>query len=306
MLRRFLDARRRDRTPVPAGTRLRVKGRGPAPTSCSSVRYKHSPPLPLIDWDNGTACPHQHLRVGSPTSPAGRGAQGRLFVLVLVLRHHRRHLVYRAYWSISTVRASFPQTKGSITLEGLSGPVDVKRDDYGIPQIYASSGEDLFMARGYVQGAGPVLQDGRAPPLTSRHCRRCSARARSTTTSSCARGLAPGAEEYDEKLSDSTKKYLRRTPRASLLPGGQGRRGHLPGVRRPRLHQRLQAAGVDASRLGGLAEGDGLGPAAATCRTRSTGPDDRRLGPKQIADLYPAYHVRPEPGDRPGGASTTS
>ena len=46
---------------------------------------------------------------------------------------------YGAYWSVSTVRASFPQTTGSLQLKGLSGPVDVKRDGYGIPQIYADT-----------------------------------------------------------------------------------------------------------------------------------------------------------------------
>ncbi|MFF4230912.1 penicillin acylase family protein [Streptomyces sp. NPDC001820] len=84
----------------------------------------------------------------SPKKKKGRRA--RLLVIVLVLA-----LVagvgYGTYWSISTVRASFPQTAGTLKLDGLRGQVDVKRDNYGIPQIYADSDEDLFRAQGFVQ-----------------------------------------------------------------------------------------------------------------------------------------------------------
>ncbi|GII83885.1 peptidase S45 [Sphaerisporangium siamense] len=49
-----------------------------------------------------------------------------------------------------TVRRSFPQTDGELRLPGLSAPVTVVRDRYGIPQIYADDPKDLFMAQGYV------------------------------------------------------------------------------------------------------------------------------------------------------------
>ncbi|MBT3090119.1 penicillin acylase family protein, partial [Streptomyces sp. CYG21] len=57
---------------------------------------------------------------------------------------------FGAYWSVSTVRASYPQTTGTITLEGLSGDVEVKRDAYGVPQLYADTDADLFRAQGFV------------------------------------------------------------------------------------------------------------------------------------------------------------
>jgi len=53
-------------------------------------------------------------------------------------------------FGVVTVRQSFPQTNGELKLAGLDGPVDVYRDNMGIPQIYASSLHDLFMAQGYV------------------------------------------------------------------------------------------------------------------------------------------------------------
>ncbi len=46
-------------------------------------------------------------------------------------------------------RSSFPQTNGEVKLAGLDNPVDIYRDSYGIPQIYAQSSHDLFFAQGY-------------------------------------------------------------------------------------------------------------------------------------------------------------
>ena len=51
---------------------------------------------------------------------------------------------------VVTARRSFPQTDGNIQLSGLEGPVDVFRDNMGIPHIYATTLHDLFMAQGYV------------------------------------------------------------------------------------------------------------------------------------------------------------
>ncbi|MBS1249539.1 MAG: Acyl-homoserine lactone acylase QuiP [Chloroflexi bacterium] len=45
---------------------------------------------------------------------------------------------------------SFPQVEGEIQVAGLDGPVDVYRDSYGIPHVYASTHHDLFFAQGFV------------------------------------------------------------------------------------------------------------------------------------------------------------
>lgn len=55
------------------------------------------------------------------------------------------------FWTIGTVRDSFPQTTGSLKLKGLQDPVTVQRDSQGVPQVYADSSHDLFTAQGYVQ-----------------------------------------------------------------------------------------------------------------------------------------------------------
>jgi penicillin amidase len=47
-------------------------------------------------------------------------------------------------------RSSFPRTRGFIRVDGLRGPVEVLRDRWGVPHIYARSAEDLFFAEGFV------------------------------------------------------------------------------------------------------------------------------------------------------------
>ncbi|MEE1929494.1 penicillin acylase family protein [Streptomyces sp. TRM 70351] len=78
-----------------------------------------------------------------------RSRRTRLLVITLVLLL-LAGLAGGAFWTVGTVRASFPQATGSVKLEGLAGTVEVKRDAHGIPQVYARSAADLFMAQGFV------------------------------------------------------------------------------------------------------------------------------------------------------------
>ncbi len=55
-----------------------------------------------------------------------------------------------SYVPKSVAPKSFPQADGDLHLAGLDGPVDVYRDEMGIPHIYASTTHDLFFAQGYV------------------------------------------------------------------------------------------------------------------------------------------------------------
>jgi penicillin amidase len=52
--------------------------------------------------------------------------------------------------AVSTVRQSFPQTAGELTIEGLTSKVSVLRDARGVPTIYADNASDLFRAQGFV------------------------------------------------------------------------------------------------------------------------------------------------------------
>jgi penicillin amidase len=51
-----------------------------------------------------------------------------------------------------------PQLDGSVTLEGLSQPVTVDRDSWGVPRIRANSLEDLVEAQGYVAAQDRLWQ----------------------------------------------------------------------------------------------------------------------------------------------------
>ena len=47
-------------------------------------------------------------------------------------------------------RQAFPETAGVKTIPGLNDEVQVYRDEFGIPHIFANNQEDLFFAQGYI------------------------------------------------------------------------------------------------------------------------------------------------------------
>ncbi|MCI0710407.1 MAG: penicillin acylase family protein [Chloroflexi bacterium] len=53
------------------------------------------------------------------------------------------------YASYSAYYGPVPETSGAMAISGLQDNVTVYRDEWGIPQIYANSVEDLFFAQGY-------------------------------------------------------------------------------------------------------------------------------------------------------------
>jgi penicillin amidase len=55
-------------------------------------------------------------------------------------------------------RQSLSQLAGTLTVAGLREPVDVIRDRWGIPHIYARNADDLFFAQGYVMGQDRLWQ----------------------------------------------------------------------------------------------------------------------------------------------------
>lgn len=56
------------------------------------------------------------------------------------------------------VRRAFPQVSGTLTVPGLGGPVEVIRDRWGIPHIYARSDRDLYFAQGFVHAQDRLWQ----------------------------------------------------------------------------------------------------------------------------------------------------
>ncbi len=52
-------------------------------------------------------------------------------------------------YGVFTVRRSFPQVSGEMTVSGLEAEVEVLRDELGVPHIYATTQHDLFFAQGF-------------------------------------------------------------------------------------------------------------------------------------------------------------
>ncbi|MGV9346483.1 penicillin acylase family protein, partial [Streptomyces spiralis] len=237
--------------------------------------------------------PNTTASTGDKPGKSGRkkGRKARLVVLVLVLAIIGG-IAYGAYWSISTVRASFPQTKGSITLQGLSGPVDVKRDGYGIPQIYASSAEDLFMAQGYVQAQDRFYEMDVRRHMTSGRLSEMFGKSQ-VDNDAFLRTLGwdrVAKEEYDKKLSASTKKYLQAY--------SQGVNAYLDGRDAKDISLEYAALGFTNDYKPGkwtpVDSVSWLKAMAWDLRGNMQDEIDRalmtsRLGPKQIKDLYPDY-----------------
>ncbi|WP_243401008.1 MULTISPECIES: penicillin acylase family protein [Isoptericola] len=59
-------------------------------------------------------------------------------------------LVATVTFTVVTVRKPLPETSGTQNVPGLTGEVTVHRDEQGVPQVYASTAEDLFAAQGYL------------------------------------------------------------------------------------------------------------------------------------------------------------
>ncbi|MFD7710326.1 penicillin acylase family protein [Streptomyces sp. NPDC059786] len=237
--------------------------------------------------------PNTTASSGQKPGKSGRkkGRRARLIVIVLVLAIVGG-VAYGAYWTISTVRASLPQTKGSIELSGLSGPVDVKRDGYGIPQIYASSDEDLFMAQGYVQAQDRFYEMDVRRHMTSGRLSEMFGKGQ-VKNDEFLRTLGwhrVAQKEYDTKLSDSTKKYLQAY--------AKGVNAYLKGKDGADLSLEYAALGFTndykPEKWTPVDSVAWLKAMAWDLRGNMQDEIDRslmtsRLGPKQIADLYPDY-----------------
>jgi len=55
-------------------------------------------------------------------------------------------------------RRRLPQIEGNLTLQGVHSPVEILRDHWGIPHIYAQNQRDLFYAQGFVHAQDRLFQ----------------------------------------------------------------------------------------------------------------------------------------------------
>ena len=56
------------------------------------------------------------------------------------------------------LRQSLPQLDGTLALSGLKAPVEIVRDRYGVPHIYAGSVEDAYFGLGFVHAQDRLWQ----------------------------------------------------------------------------------------------------------------------------------------------------
>ena len=91
---------------------------------------------------------------GVPASRRSTGLRIFLSLLLLAVVLVTGVLVY-AYF---VARSALPQLDGSLSVKGLSAPVNVTRDAHGVPAIEAANLEDLFFAQGYVTAQDRLWQ----------------------------------------------------------------------------------------------------------------------------------------------------
>ncbi len=77
----------------------------------------------------------------------------RIFIFILLLSFIQQCSMMGHYF-----KSSEREYSGTIHIEGLKQPVEVRYDDLGIPHIKAQSEEDLFLATGYVMASYRLFQ----------------------------------------------------------------------------------------------------------------------------------------------------
>src|SRR5262249_19773295 len=55
-------------------------------------------------------------------------------------------------------RRPLPKTRGTITVDGISAPVEIRRDRWGVPHIRANSKLDVWFGQGFCHGQDRLWQ----------------------------------------------------------------------------------------------------------------------------------------------------
>ena len=60
---------------------------------------------------------------------------------------------------LDSARARVPRLDGEVRVAGLDSAVEVRRDRWGVPHIYARTTHDVYFAQGYVAAQDRLFQD---------------------------------------------------------------------------------------------------------------------------------------------------
>ena len=118
-------------------------------------------------------------------------------------------LVLSLLAAVVVARHPLPQVSGRLHVAGLTGKVDVVRDAHGIPQVYADTSSDLFLAQGYVQAQDRFFQmDVRRHVTAGRLSELFGSRTVETDMAVRTMGWRRVAEQEYDLLSPETRSYL--------------------------------------------------------------------------------------------------
>ena len=112
-------------------------------------------------------------------------------------------------FATSAVRRAWPQTTGTIALEGLGANVSVMRDERGIPTIFADNPADLFRAQGFVAAQDRFFEmDLRRHIASGRLAELVGASGLASDKAIRTMGWRKVAEEELPALAPETRQYL--------------------------------------------------------------------------------------------------
>src|SRR5215472_13644104 len=98
-------------------------------------------------------------RINASRNRRGRRVLRRLFLAALIIAILAGVCVaVGAIWARHVMRAALPTIDGTLSVDGLQGPVTVTRNAQGVPSITASSEDDLLFAQGYVTAQDRLWQ----------------------------------------------------------------------------------------------------------------------------------------------------
>ncbi|MBN2223778.1 MAG: penicillin acylase family protein [Deltaproteobacteria bacterium] len=77
----------------------------------------------------------------------------KIFFIVLIILIAGVYTFYQVFF-----RSAVPGYSGTIKLAGITAPVEVRTDDYGVPHLSAGNEYDLFFAQGYITARERIFQ----------------------------------------------------------------------------------------------------------------------------------------------------
>ncbi len=102
--------------------------------------------------------PATQIQPGALTVPVKRRRFSRKRIFLGILAVLLVVILIGTGWVYFTIQRTLPTLSGTIQIKGLSAPVTVTRDTYGVPYVVAANVTDLYTAQGYVHAQDRLTQ----------------------------------------------------------------------------------------------------------------------------------------------------